>query len=137
MSSISDNQFSPINTFTKTINLQNATQLPKSPVFKELRGKEGSTWDAKHMTNFLNKSNYSTESLPYNEPIASPMNHRRSSRYGDYFFRTTKNNKNVSKFGYTGINPLVCSGELKKNSLSKMEEVLEKKSPDKYLPSKS
>ena len=88
------------------------------------------------MTNFLNKSNYSTESLPYNESRAVPGAQRKSHYLGDYFFRTTKNNKNASRFGYTKINPLIHSGELKKDSLSKIDEFMEKKSPDRYLPLK-
>lgn len=32
---------------------------------------------------------------------------------GDHFFRTTKDNKNASKFGYTRINPLISLPEAK------------------------
>ena len=73
-----------------------------------LRGKSGNTWDAKHLTNFLNESNYSN----WTEAGASfytdrSSRHKRYSSSGDHFFKTTKDNKNASKMGYTKINPLV------------------------------
>lgn len=65
----------------------------------------GSTWDAKHMTSFLNQSNYSN----WSEHGSNQGNrsHKRMFSTGDHFFKTTKDNKNVSKIGYTKINPLV------------------------------
>ena len=55
-------------------------------------GKEGNTWDAKHMTNFLNKSNYSNWTSPKSqvEKDSTNKDHKRSSSTGDHFFKTTK-----------------------------------------------
>lgn len=76
----------------------------------------GGTWDAKHMTSFLSRSNYSN--WRGNSPNISRMSdlsaHARSysTTKGDHFFRTTKEDKNQSKIGFTTVFPLVSNSPL-------------------------
>lgn len=76
------------------------------------RGFNGDTWDAKHLTSFLSRSNYSN--WRGNQPNISHItdtSHKRSysSTQGDHFFKTTKQDKNQSKIGFTPIFPLVTN----------------------------
>lgn len=76
------------------------------------KGFTGSTWDAKHMSAFLNTSNYSNWSnRQLSDQSSFNRTHHRSysTTHGDYFFRTTKEDKNVSKIGCTPIFPLVTN----------------------------
>ncbi len=57
------------------------------------------------MGDFLSRSNYSNWS-DYSSGKDSKI-HKKNISTGDHFFRTTKDNKNESKIGYTRINPLV------------------------------
>ena len=66
------------------------------------------------MTNFLNRSNYSNWVETKSSFMKDKTNHLRSNSTGDHFFKTTKDNKNASKIGYTKINPLVSSVEIDK-----------------------
>ena len=92
----------------------------------ELRGKEGTTWDAKHMTNFLNRSNYSNWASTNSSFMKDNKNHKRSNSTGDHFFKTTKDNRNASKIGFTKINPLVSSVEIDKVRSQRLGEFLNK-----------
>ena len=61
------------------------------------RGFNGNSWDAKHMTSFLRKSNYSNwKGDSMNITRTSDLGHKRnySATQGDHFFKTTKDNKN-------------------------------------------
>ena len=74
------------------------------------RAFNGGTWDARHMTNFMNRSGYSN--WQGEQPHISRLSnsHKRSySTQGDHFFRTTKDNRNQSKIGCTPIFPLVTN----------------------------
>ena len=76
---------------------------------EKVRGQSGATWDARHMTSFLNKSQYSNrEALLYGSSRAL-SGHRKATSTAQHFFKTTKDDKNASKIGFTGINPLVSN----------------------------
>ena len=53
-------------------------------------------------------------------------NHKRSNSTGDHFFKTTKDNRNASKIGFTKINPLVSSVEIDKVRSQRLGEFLNK-----------
>lgn len=79
------------------------------------RGFNGDTWDAKHMSNFLSRSNYSNwRGEQRNISNLSESTHKRSysTTPGDHFFKTTKDNRNQSKIGCTPIFPLVAVAPL-------------------------
>lgn len=62
------------------------------------------------MTKFLNQSNYSNwKQISVGSRSNGFESHRKSNSTHDHFFRTTTDNKNSSRFGYTKINPLVSS----------------------------
>ena len=76
------------------------------------RGLNGDTWDAKHLTSFLSRSNYSNwKGNQANSSRMSENSHKRSysSTQGNHFFKTTKDDKNTSKIGFTPIFPLVSN----------------------------
>ena len=95
-----------------------------------MRGKIGNTWDAKHMTSFLNQSNYSNWSGGNSNPSAThyPKHNRYNSSH-DHFFKTTKDNKNASKFGYTKINPLVSLPQPSDHNMNVLKDYFKKPSP--------
>ena len=82
------------------------------------RGFNGGTWDAKHMTSFLSRSNYSNwrGDSPNISRMSENSGHARSysTTKGDHFFKTTKEDKNQSKIGCTPIFPLVSNTPLNK-----------------------
>lgn len=68
------------------------------------------------MTNFLSQSHYSNWSNhPGSTSISRSNTHKRSNSNSahDHFFRTTTDNKNVSRFGYTNINTLISNSATK------------------------
>lgn len=75
------------------------------------RAFNGGTWDALHMTNFMNRSGYSNwkGDQPHISRLSNAPHKRSHSTQGDHFFRTTKDNRNESKIGYTPIFPLVTN----------------------------
>lgn len=83
----------------------------------------GDTWDAKHMSQFLRKSNYSNwRGNSSHISRNSDNSHARSysTTKGDHFFKTTKDDKNQSKIGFTPVFPLVTNAPIvsaKDNSL--------------------
>ena len=89
------------------------------------------------MTNFLNESNYSNWSEAGATFYSNKSNnHRRYSSSGDHFFKTTKDNRNESKIGYTKINPLVSIGKSTRHPKEVLLNQLDKKSPERYSPPK-
>ena len=72
-------------------------------------GFTGDTWDARHMTSFLSQSNYSNWRGEQANISRLSSNHKRAHSTHDHFFKTTKDNKNQSKIGYTPIFPLVSN----------------------------
>lgn len=90
----------------------------------------GSTWDAKHMTNFLSQSNYSNWS---GSSPPKQHSHKRALSSNNYFFKTTKDNKNASKIGYTQVNPLVSLVKTNSQPKEKIKEYLKKASPERYV----
>ena len=75
------------------------------------RAFNGGTWDARHMTNFMNKSGFSNwkGDQPHISRLSGASHKRSHSTQGDHFFRTTKDNRNESKIGCTPIFPLVTN----------------------------
>jgi hypothetical protein len=66
------------------------------------------------MSSFLRRSHYSNwKGESPNISNMSQSSHARSlSTHGDYFFKTTKDNKNASKIGFTPVFPLVSNAPL-------------------------
>lgn len=130
-----DDTFHMLETFAKTdrgVTGFGATSAGDSV----LRGKSGNTWDAKHMTNFLNESNYSNWSEARGSQYSERSGKHRRYDSGDYFFKTTKDNKNASKIGYTGINPLVTVGKTSSHHKEVLRDHLSKQSPERYASPK-
>lgn len=75
------------------------------------RAFNGGTWDARHMTKFMNRSGYSNwrGEQPHISRLPDPPHRRSHSTQGDHFFRTTKDNRNQSKIGCTPVFPLVTN----------------------------
>lgn len=71
------------------------------------------------MTCFLSQSNYSnwSGSPSENQESNDYLKHRRYNSTHDHFFKTTKDNKNASKIGYSKINPLVSLPEPKAHNI--------------------
>lgn len=78
------------------------------------------------MTNFLNQSNYSNWSGANSVHSSThyPKQHNRYNSSYDHFFKTTKDNKNVSKFGYTRVNPLVALPETNPHNCGVLKDYL-------------
>ena len=73
----------------------------------------GSTWDASHLTSFLNKSFYSNKKSPENEDHDQKKSYSiRRKKSGDYFFKNLRYDQNKSLIGYTKVNPLVANIEI-------------------------
>lgn len=103
-----DDTFHMLETFNNTTKRNTGFGLAQESKTETLRGKNGNTWDAKHMSNFINQSHYSNWSGANSSSSSThyPKHNRYNSSH-DHFFKTTKDNKNVSKFGYSKVNPLV------------------------------
>jgi hypothetical protein len=91
------------------------------------RSFNGSTWDAKHMTNFLFQSNYSNwrGDKKHISRISEDSPKRSESYRGEHFFRTTKDNRNESKIGYTPIFPLVSNAPVDAKKAVVLDEFLQ------------
>ena len=135
-----DDSFHMLDTFGKTQKMITGFASTREAASLPLRGKAGNTWDAKHLTNFLNESNYSNWSEAgvtfYSDKSKNQYQHRRFSSSGDHFFKTTKDNKNVSKIGCTKINPLVSIGKTSPQHRDILKDYLRKESPERYSPAK-
>ena len=73
----------------------------------------GSTWDASHLTSFLNRSFYSNKKSPEKSDHNSRKSYSiRRKKSGDYFFKNLRYDQNKSHIGYTKVNPLVANIEI-------------------------
>jgi len=80
------------------------------------------------MGNFLRRSNYSNWSeVNRNISKLSGDTHKRSysSVKGDHFFKTTRDDKNMSKIGFTPIFPLVINSPVQQVKELSIREFLE------------
>ncbi len=70
----------------------------------------GSTWDASHLTSFLNRSFYSNTKSPEKDDHDSRKSYSiRRKQPGDFYFKNLRYDQNKSHIGYTKVNPLVSN----------------------------
>lgn len=85
------------------------------------------------MSNFLNQSNYSNWSS--GNSVSNSTRYPKHNRYNsshDHFFKTTKDIKNASRFGYSKMNPLVALPEPNAHNCEVLKQHLRKESPPRY-----
>lgn len=75
----------------------------------------GSTWDASHLTSFLNSSFYSNKKSPDRQENPERKSYSiRRKKSGDFFFKNLRYDQNKSHIGYTKVNPLIANIQVSK-----------------------
>lgn len=121
-----------------TKNKKDFYQASSRSLHKSL-GRTGSTWDAKHMGSFLHESRYSNWSkiAENNSSFISTKNNLRNSTHDNFYKGNISESKNVSKIGYSDVNPLVGQSAVNQSSSMALKDYLEKPSPRRYESPKS